>query len=343
MRGTIAGAARLASGGLRRLEGISDAEVTPPRVVRAVIGEGVGAVAEALPYLISLSQWSLHRRLLGRRIPRTLRDGVRFIREKLRFAEAPRGLELDALDFPIAARREFGLSAVEYIGYFYAPHVRNAAYLRKLKARADGEGVRSLVLTCGDEGAIGHPDPARRERVVAGHLKWMDMASYLGCHSICVRAESAGTREEQTARVADGLRSLAEWAQPHGLNVLVENHYGLSSDGRWLKNVIARADHPRLGTLPDWGNFTATECDRYDEVAQMMPLARAVSAKCYDFDADGEETTLDFRRLVRIARDARYRGHLGIEYEGQRLSEADGVRACKRLLERLMRTPAAAV
>ncbi|MBC7767557.1 MAG: TIM barrel protein [Phycisphaerales bacterium] len=307
-----------------------------------MIAEGTALAAEALPYLISLSQWSLHRRLLGRRLPRTLREGARFIRDKLRFSEAPRGVDMAALDFPLVARREFGLGAVEYIGHFYAPHVQSAAYLRELKSRADGEGVRSLLITCSDEGAIGHPDSKRRGDIVTRHLKWMDMAAYLGCHSICVRAESAGTRQEQAERVADGLRGLAEWAAPHGLDVIVENHYGLSSDASWIRDVIALANHTRIGTLPDWGNFTPAEGDRYEEVAQMMPLARAVSAKCFDFDAQGSETTLDFHRLVNIVKSANYHGHLGIEYEGERLSEADGVRACKALLERLQRAPVAA-
>lgn len=307
-----------------------------------MIADGLTMAAESLPYLISLSQWSLHRRLLGRQLPRAFRSSARFLRNRLRFTEEPRGVELSALDFPIVARREFGLSAVEYIGYFYAPFVRNARYLRELKTRADGEGVRSLVVTCADEGRIGHANAKKRRKVADAHLKWMDMAAYLGCHSICVRVEGAGTRQEQTERVADGLRSLAEWADPHGLDVLVENHYGLSSDASWLRTVIASANHPRIGTLPDWGNFTAAEGDRYAEIAQMMPFARAVSAKCYDFDPSGAETTLDFARLVKIVRSADYRGYLGIEYEGDRMSEADGVKACKFLLERLQHTPAIA-
>jgi len=301
----------------------------------------MGMAAEALPYLISLSQWSLHRRLLGRKLPRALRTCAHFVRDKLKLSESPRGVGLAALDFPVVARREFGLGAVEYIGYFYAPYVRSARYLRELRTRAEGEGVRGLVVTCGAEGAIGHPNPKKRRAIVSRHLKWLDMAAYLGCHSICIRADSAGAREDQTARVADGVRGLAEWANLHGLDVLIENHYGLSSDASWLREVVARADHPRIGTLPDWGNFTAAEGDRYDEIAQMMPMARAVSAKCYDFGADGRETTLDFQRLVGIVKRANYRGHIGIEYEGDRMSEADGVKACKALLERLQREPAA--
>jgi len=323
----------------RHHEGDSNAEATPPRAGCVVIADGMGMAAETLPYLISLSQWSLHRRMLGQKLPRALRECAHFIRDKLQLAEPPRGLGLAALDFPVVARREFGLSAVEYIGYFYAPHVRSTPYLRELKNRADGEGVRSLVVTCSSEGAIGHANSRKRRHVVAQHLKWLDMAAYLGCHSICVRADSSGTREEQAERVADGLHDLSEWAAPHGLNVLVENHYGLSSDSSWINDVIRRADHPGIGTLPDWGNFSPAEGDRYEEVARMMPTARAVSAKCFDFDAEGRETTLDFQRLVSIIKHSSYRGHLGIEYEGDRLSEADGIKACKTLLERLQREP----
>jgi L-ribulose-5-phosphate 3-epimerase len=303
-----------------------------------MIAEGVGAV-EALPYLISLSQWSLHKRLLGRRLP-AWRKALRFVRDILRNEEAPRGVEMNALDFPIVARREFDLSAIDYIGYFYAPHLRKASYMRELRARADGEGVRSLLVTCADEGPIGHLDAKRRNRIAGAHLKWMDMAAYLGCHSITVRAESTGTREEQAGRVTEGLRALAERAAPHGLNVLVENHFGFSSESTWIKDVMARADSANLGMLPDWGNF-ATDSDIYAEVAGMMPLARAVSAKCYDFDANGQEATIDFPRLIRIIKDANYCGYLGIEYEGHRLSDADGIKACKALLESLQSEAAA--
>jgi sugar phosphate isomerase/epimerase len=96
--------------------------------------------------------------------------------------------------------------------------------------------------------------------------------------------------------------------------------------------LMAKVNHPRFGTLPDFGNFP-DEIDRYDAVARMMPKAIAVSAKCYDFGPDGRETKVDYDRVMKIVLDAGYNGYVGIEFEGENLSERDGIIACKKLLE----------
>lgn len=261
-------------------------------------------------YRISLAQWSLHR---------TLRAG-----------------ELDPLDLPVFARERFGLDAVEYVNTFFADRARDHMYLDELRRRAHGSGVRSLLIMVDGEGRLGDPDPDARTRAVERHHSWVDAAARLGCHSIRVNAASEGTREQAAARAADGLARLAEYAAVAGLNVIVENHGGLSSDGAWLAGVIRQVDHPRCGTLPDFGNFTLTDGSRYDAyrgVAELMPFARAVSAKSYDFDELGNETTIDYRRMMRIVVDAGYDGYVGIEYEGGRLSEVEGIEATRDLLE----------
>lgn len=279
--------------------------------------------AQAPLFSVSLAEWSLHR---------DLQSGA-----------------LDHLDFIVAARRDYGLHAVEYVNQFFADRARDTAYLAEMKSRADGEGVRSLLIMCDGEGRIGDPDERDRTRAVENHYRWIDAARFLGCHSIRVNASSEGNRDEQRARVVDGLRRLAEHADDPGgdrpIDVIVENHGGLSSDAAWLASVMREADHSRVGTLPDFGNFRIADGESYDNyrgVTEMMPWARAVSAKSYDFDESGEEVTLDYGRLVRIVLDAGYRGHIGIEYEGNRLSEPDGIRATLALLERVRDRLAAA-
>ncbi len=267
-----------------------------------------GSAGEA-GYRISLAQWSLHR---------SLHDG-----------------RLDPLEFPRVSRTEYGIDAVEYVNSFYRD--LPSGWVRELGSRCASEGVRSLLIMCDGEGRIGDPDPAARTATVENHVSWLEAAKELGCHSIRVNAASEGSREEQSKLAADGLRSLAERSQSLGLNVLVENHGGLSSDGSWLAATIQAADHPALGTLPDFGNWQLSEAERYDPyrgLAELMPLARAVSAKSHDFGPDGEETGLDYGRLLRIVRDSGYDGWIGIEYEGSRLSEPEGIRATKALLER---------
>lgn len=250
---------------------------------------------------------------------------------------------MDHLDFAPTARRVFGLDAVEYVNQFFMDRAGDREYLRRMKQRADDAGVRSLLIMCDGEGNLGDPDPAKRTQAVENHYKWVEAAQFLGCHSIRVNAASAGSYDEQIRLAADGLRRLVEYGDPRDINVIVENHGGLSSNGAWLAAVIERVDHPRAGTLPDFGNFRITPqgeqpeqwYDRYRGVRELMPYAKGVSAKSLVFDENGNEARTDYRRMMRIVLDSGYRGYVGIEYEGEQLSEEQGIRTTQRLLERV--------
>jgi L-ribulose-5-phosphate 3-epimerase len=287
------------------------------------------------PYSISLAQWSLHRTFFGKSL-----DGGFAAMFGALMNDPDSALQGDhhPLDFPVIARQQFNIDAVEYVNTFFYGHASDTTYLTELKARADGEGVRSLLIMCDALGNTGDEDGEKRRQAIDNHRPWLEAAGFLGCRAIRVNAAGQGTREEVSKRVADSLQSLGSAAEALDLDVLVENHGGLSSDGSWLAATIERADHPRVGTLPDFGNFQLSggpEPDRYDRylgVSELMPFARAVSAKSYDFDAEGLETTIDYQRMMRIVLDAGYRGYVGIEYEGSRLSEFEGIQATQRLL-----------
>jgi len=256
---------------------------------------------------VSLAQWSLHREL---------RAGT-----------------TDHLDFAAIARTDFNLDAIEYVNTFFKDKATDARYLADMNRRAADHGVYQHLIMCDGEGQLGDPDAARRKQAVENHRRWLAAAETLGCAHIRVNAASEGSRDEQMRLAADGLRRLCEVADPHGINVIVENHGGLSSHGDWLADVMRRVDHPRIGTLPDFGNFY--EYDRYQGVTDLMPFAKAVSAKSHDFDEQGNETTKDYRRLLRIVLDAGYRGWLGVEYEGDRLPEREGIHRTIRLIDRV--------
>lgn len=262
-------------------------------------------------FKISLAQWSLHRTLAA--------------------------AELDNLDFARTAKADFGLEAVEYVNAFFKDKAQDRDYITQMKKRAADNGVRSLLIMCDGEGALGDADIKKRRKAIENHYKWVEAAKALGCHSIRVNAQSAGSYDEQIERAADGLRKLTAFAAERGLNVLVENHWGLSSNGAWLSAVIKKVAHPRCGTLPDFGNWSDKEYDRYRGVADLMPFAKAVSAKSNEFDEDGNETQTDYRKMIKIVLAAGYHGHLGIEYEGPHLSEPEGIRATQRLLEQVRR------
>jgi L-ribulose-5-phosphate 3-epimerase len=262
------------------------------------------------PFKISLAQWSLHRRLFGQAEPK-----------------------MDNLDFAKEARG-FGIEAVEYVNQFFMDKAKNTKYLSEMKKRAEDNDVKSLLIMCDREGNLGDPDSKRRGETVENHYKWVEAAKFLGCHSIRVNAYSQGSDEQQLNLVADGLRRLSEFAVDHKINVIVENHGGLSSNGQWLASVIKKVDLPNCGTLPDFGNFPP-ETDRYEAVKTLMPYAKAVSAKSYDFDEQGNETKIDYYRMMDIVLAAGYHGYVGIEYEGNRLGENDGILATKHLLEKI--------
>ena len=308
---TAAIASAAASGALtRRVFAVpSSPMLAPPgsSTSPAISGPATSGPAGHL-FAISLAQWSLHR---------ALQSG-----------------ELDHLDFPRVASEKLAIKAVEYVNTFFKQKGSDQ-YNQDLRKRCDDLGVRSVLIMCDGEGNLGDPDDAKRSAAVSNHKKWLEAAKALGCHSIRVNAASEGGFDEQQRLAADGLRRLCELAEPYGLNVIVENHWGLSSNGTWLTGVLKRVDHPRVGTLPDFGNFDPKEYDRYRGVADMIPFAKGASAKSYAFNDDGDESTIDYRAMIALVLASGYRGHVGIEYEGKALNEYDGIAKTKALLERL--------
>ena len=275
-------------------------------------------------FKISLAQWSLHRSLQSR--------------------------QLDHLDFAKKAADTFGIYAVEYVNQFFKDKATDLKYLAEMNSRAVDAGVKQLLIMIDGEGELADPNDIKRNEAVQNHHKWVDAAKILGCHSIRVNAfGSTGDASALHASAVDGLSRLASYADPIGINVIVENHGGLSSDGSWLAGVMKEINMANCGTLPDFGNFCIqhgkngkgedtclNEYDRYKGVEELLPYAGAVSAKSYDFDPQGNETKIDFARMISIIKKSKYKGYLGIEYEGSRLSEDEGIKATKKLLETLI-------
>ncbi len=278
----------------------------------AVAGESLLAAPAKQLFKISLAEWSLHNALFKK--------------------------EIDNLDFAKIARQQFGIAAIEFVNQFFKDKAKDTAYLKDLNKRARDYGVEHRLIMIDGEGALGDPDEAKRTQAVENHYRWVEASKFLGCKMIRVNAQSRGSYEEQQKLAADGLRRVTEFGAKHKIAVVVENHGGLSSNGQWLTGVMKMVNHPLCGTLPDFGNFRVSrdeEYDRYKGVAELMSYAKAVSAKTHDFDERGEETQIDYHRMMKIVLDAGYRSFVGIEYEGSKMSEADGIKATKKLLERV--------
>lgn len=311
----------------RSLQGLTVTCFTGPAFFKKAIGAAYHRShvvkkhfgSEDLFFKISLAQWSLHRSFNAN--------------------------ELNAEEFPVIAKEQFGIHAVEYVNSLYSKHAKDSAFWNALHKRAKDIGVKNLLIMVDDEGDLGNPIKKARKKAVENHFKWVDAAKLLDCHSIRINAFGDGSKEEVATALVDGLGVLGEYAGKAGISVLIENHGLYSSNGKWVSNVLKRVDRENCGTLPDFGNFCTSRkwgstedgtCpevyDRYLGVKEMMPYAKGVSAKSYRFDDQGQETTIDYGKMLSIVKAAGFSGYVGIEYEGSELSEPDGIEATKKLL-----------
>jgi sugar phosphate isomerase/epimerase len=281
---------------------------------------GTTEAAKKLFFEISLAQWSLHKTLFEKK--------------------------MDNLDFAAKARKDFGIGVVEYVNQFFKDKAQDTNYLNEMLKRCSDNDVKNHLIMIDGEGDIGHKVEAERIKAVENHYKWVDAAKHLGCATIRVNAAGEGTAEEIAKTAADGLSRLGEYAEKVGINVIVENHGGYSSNGAWLAGVMKAVNKPNVGTLPDFGNFCIKRepnnwrnCldayDRYQGTTELMPFAKGVSAKSHDFDAQGNETETDYKKMLQIVKAAGFTGYIGIEYEGEVLSEDEGIRKTKSLLEKV--------
>jgi sugar phosphate isomerase/epimerase len=261
------------------------------------------------PFKISLAEWSLHKALWAK--------------------------EMTHLDFPVKAAKDFGIFGVEYVSTFFKD--TSAEYLNELLKITKDNNVTNVLIMVDGQGNMGDKDEAVRNKAVENHHRWVEAAKSLGCHAIRVNAAGKGTEAEVADAMFDSLTKLSTFAAGLDINVVVENHGGFSSNGKWLSGVMKRVNLKNCGTLPDFGNFRVSateEYDRYLGIQELMPFAKGASAKSYDFDADGNEVKIDFYRIIKIIKDSGYKGWIDVEYEGSKLSEPEGIMATKRLLEK---------
>ena len=277
--------------------------LTQTGLAAGALTSGAAWAKDVAPLQISLAQWTINREL---------RSG-----------------KIDNLDFAKVAA-EHGIHAVEYVNQFFMDKAKDANYLGEMKKRAADQGVKSLLIMCDREGNIGDPDSAKRKQTVDNHRKWLDAAKFLGCHSIRVNAGSSGTWDEQVKLAADGLSRLTAIGAKLGLNVIVENHGGLSSNADWLVEVIKKVDHKRCGTLPDFGNFRIKPGESYDSyrgMQKLLPFAKGVSVKDRVWDDKGKQSALDYDRMLKLVHASGFRGYCGIEFGGY----ANLTASCKKL------------
>ena len=281
-----------------------------------------GTVVKKPFFEISLAEWSLHKALFAKKITN--------------------------LDFPEIARKEFDISIVEYVNQFFKDKAKDTKYLNELLQRCKDNGVKNNLIMIDGEGGLGELDDKTRQKAVENHYQWVEAAKYLGCKTIRVNAFGKGTEAEVAKAAVDGLSKLGEFAATMKINVIVENHGGYSSDGQWLSGVMKQVGRKNVGTLPDLGNFClerkpgSSECvkeyDRYKGTQELMPYAKGVSAKTYDFAPNGDVIETDYMRIFKIIKDSGFKGIVGIEYEGSKVDEYEGIKKTKAILEKVLKT-----
>jgi sugar phosphate isomerase/epimerase len=291
----------------------------------SVAGAAALAVTPVLAYCsrekalqISLAQWSLHR---------SFWDGT-----------------LDAVDFASIARDKYKIDAVEYVNGFYTDQASDEAFWNKMKARSDDAGIKNLVMMVDDEGELGSASEKKRLEAVENHYKWVHAAKLLACHSMRVNAFGDADREIYRMAIMDGMSRLADYAAKLDINIIIENHGLFSSDAALIAGIIKEVNRPNFGSFPDFGNWclsakwgtTQGDCekvyDRYKGVAELLPYAKAVSAKSYNFNENGEDTRIDYYRMMKIVKESAYDGYIGIEYEGMEKSEHEGILITRELM-----------
>jgi len=272
---------------------------------------------------ISLAQWSLHRMIKAQK--------------------------LDTMGFAAFTKKTFGLNAIEYVSGFFKDGT-NKNYLKELNKRALDNGVKQLLIMIDGIGDLGSPNDMDRKKAVINHYKWVEAAKLLDCHSIRVNAYGKGNKKDIQKAAIAGLGALGQYAKASDLNVIVENHGSYSSDGIWLSEIMRQVNLDNVGTLPDFGNFCIereggdrwsgkciNEYDRYKGIKEMLPFAKGLSAKSHDFDVDGNETHTDYEKMLRIVKASGYKGYIGVEYEGNEISEIEGIKKTISLLKRYNR------
>ena len=289
---------------------------------------------------LTLAQWSLHKGFFGDALNG---DWAAFGRMLMESPDSLLQGELNPDDFPAIAAG-YGFETIELVNTFYFSKAKDMAYWEGFKKRCEDAGVNVGLIMCDALGDIGNADSTARMKAVENHYDWVKIAKFLGAQSIRVNAAGEGTMEEVAAHAADGLKKLGAYAAAQGINVIVENHGGYSSDGSWLAGVMKEVNMENVGTLPDFGNFClertadgcAKEYDRYQGIAELLPYAKGVSAKTLNFDAEGNEANIDYPRIIKLMKEAGFKGNIGVEYEGEVLSEEEGIKATKALVEKLM-------
>ncbi|MBN9662811.1 MAG: sugar phosphate isomerase/epimerase [Acidobacteria bacterium] len=259
-------------------------------------------------FKVSLAEWSIHK---------AIQQG-----------------KLTNLDFPRIAK-ENNCEGLEFVNTLWGSPT--AGYIARLKRRMSDTGTKPVLIMVDDEGMMGHSDKAQRMKAVKNHHKWVDAAAEVGCHSIRTnmypekQPTTPAEIEAFLGYCAESFSALCGYARTANINIIIENHGGISSNPDVVLSLMKKVSQPNFGTLPDFGNFPK-EIDRYDAVTKLMTYAKGASFKCHFDGPNGTEELYDIPKMLKIVEASKYSGYIGIEFEGSKLDELEGIKLGRKAL-----------
>ena len=237
--------------------------------------------------------------------------------------------QLDTFAYPGFVKEQFGFTNVEFAVEFCDALRADPKKGDAIRDRSEQLGVKHRALLCGAEPTLDAPNEKDRQAAVEDHLKWAEVAEHLGCEFIRVRASTEGDRNEQLDHATKGIGALCSALDDSPVSVLIENIAGFSRDPDWLVALVNRIGAKRVGLIADFGNF---EGDIYEGMGRLLPFTKSVCTKSWEFDEQGNETKIDFARMMSILKESSFRGCIAIEYLGK--EPVAGVRKTAELINR---------
>jgi len=272
-------------------------------------------------FKVSIAPWSLTRKPYGENDP----DGIHF------------------LDYPLVAR-ELGFEAIEHDNLHYPGDLPNDKHLAKMKQRTEEAGVTNTLILCGALGDIADSRKSRRKKANFNYERWIEAAQFLGCHQVRVVCSDHIDIDwdEKMKLTVEAVSKLADFAQGHSIELLIENHNGYTSNPNWLVEMIQKVNRPNCGILGDFTEWRIEQNpdvlypDPYKGYEILAPYVKSVGAKSTTFDVLGNELVTDYPRMFEILNKVGYQGYIAVEYFGNDLPRRKGTTMTKELVERII-------
>jgi sugar phosphate isomerase/epimerase len=167
--------------------------------------------------------------------------------------------------------------------------------------------------------------------------KWIDPAHKAGIKML--RANMGYglgflLKTDTVANLVGTFSPILDYIESQGMRFTFENHGGKSSNIDFQLAVKKELPSKNFGYLLDCGNYRPKDLV-YENIPKLGSSILVVHAKMYGFNEQGEETTLDYGRIIKLLKEIGYNGDYNIEFEGN-LPDYEGVKKTLALLQKYL-------